>query len=148
MTSDATYGGLGKAVAMNAYRNGILEALSLVGWFANCTRFQTFVRSLYVSNKDHEEWYGDRKTASEMEKDDLERKMHFNLKFFNVRASKLNGICANYKQILKQARPDWPKMLELVTKSPMILNFKKVGLRAKDVETIAYMLAENPYGAS
>ena len=30
----------------------------------------------------------------------------------------------------------------------MILNFKKVGLRAKDVETIAYMLAENPYGAS
>ena len=32
----------GRAVAMNAYRNGALEALSLAGWFANHQRFAAF----------------------------------------------------------------------------------------------------------
>ena len=45
-------------------------------------------------------------------------------------------------------KPEWPKVLELMTKSPLVLNFKDNGYRSKDMETVAYMLADNPFGES
>ena len=36
-----------------------------------------------------------------MEKDDLVKHMHFNLKFFNLRDSMLFGMPSSYKKILK-----------------------------------------------
>jgi len=61
---------LAKAVAMNAKRNGSLEALSIAGWFKNLSSFEGyFVKSLLVSDKDHELWYGDKKQAQEMKKE-------------------------------------------------------------------------------
>lgn len=38
--------------------------------------------------------------------------------------------------------------MELVTKQKIILNFKKCQFKPKDMETFAYMLANNPYGES
>ena len=84
---------------MNAYRNGSLEGLSLVGWFTSYPRFHSFMAATHISNKDHELWYGDKRIASEMKKEDLEKKMHFGLKYLNVRQSKLNGMPSNYKSI-------------------------------------------------
>lgn len=108
----------------------------------------TFVSSLQISVQDHENMYGDKKLAQEMEKEDLVKKMHFKLKYLNIRQSNIAGIAANYKHIMKQQKPEWPKLLKVMTMSPITLNFRKCQLRPKDMETIAYMLADNPYGES
>lgn len=92
--------------------------------------------------------YGDKKLAKEMTKEQLVPHMHCNLKFLNLRTGKINFPGINYKNILKQSKQEWPKVLELVTKTPMIINLKKCGLNSKDCETIAYMLADNHYGES
>jgi len=139
---------MGKAVAMNARRNGALEALSLESWFRNRSSLFAFVQSLLISNKEHETWYGDKKLASEMAKDDLVGRMHYNLKFLNLGGCAVGDFGINYKQIKKQVRPEWPRILELATKAPLTLNMKKCSLRAKDAETLAYMLADNPFGQS
>ena len=55
---------------MNAYRNGALESLSIAMWFNGYDRFrQYFLPCLYVSEKEHEVWYGDKRMAQEMEKE-------------------------------------------------------------------------------
>ena len=50
---------LGKAVAMNAYKNGSLASLSLVNWIGSNSAFQAFINAMAISDKDHELWYGD-----------------------------------------------------------------------------------------
>jgi len=52
-----------------------------------------------VSAKDHEKWYGDRRVADEMQKEDLERHMYFNLKMLNIGTSGIGGFDVNYKNL-------------------------------------------------
>lgn len=54
---------MGTAVAMNSYRNGALEVLILKGWFNAQSGFLSFINETYISNKDHEVLYGDKKAA-------------------------------------------------------------------------------------
>lgn len=86
---------------MNAYRNGALEVFTMVGWFNSNSKLQTFLQGLYISKKDHEDWYGDKKMANEMVKEDLEKHLHCNLKMLNFRGSTLGGFPTNFKQLLK-----------------------------------------------
>ena len=127
---------LGKAIAMNAYRNGALEALSVSKWFSQVEiKFQAvydhfrnyFLAGLYVSERDHEFWYGDKRLAQEMEKDQLVSKMYCNLKILNTSECRLRGMYKvhDYKKILKQTEQDWPNILELATKMPLVLNMEK-----------------------
>ena len=82
-----------------------------------------------------------------MEKDQLVKHMHCNLKFLNIRSSNLK-FHYNYKELVKQKKPVYPSILEFVTKMDSLdLNFKRCQLGKKDMETLAFMLAENPYGA-
>lgn len=55
---------------------------------------------MYISDRDHEELYGDKKLAQEMAREQLAKKMYCNLRFLNVRGSKLAPLSSvNYKQI-------------------------------------------------
>mmetsp|Transcript_5878 Transcript_5878/g.7109 ORF Transcript_5878/g.7109 Transcript_5878/m.7109 type:complete len:89 (-) Transcript_5878:1061-1327(-) len=83
-----------------------------------------------------------------MEKEDLVKHMYCNLKFLNLAKSLLGKFSINYKTIKKQAKPEWPAILELVTKTALTLNMKNCSLKIKDAETLAYMLADNPFGES
>lgn len=83
-----------------------------------------------------------------MQKEDLVRNMNFKLKLLNLGDGPVGNFNYNYKAIKKQVKPEWPQILRLATMSDLNLNLKKTGLRAKDMETIAYMLAENPFGES
>jgi hypothetical protein len=58
---------LGKAMAMNAKRGGSLEAVVISGWFKSYLEFSQFMGAMMISDFDHEEWYGDKKTAKEMQ---------------------------------------------------------------------------------
>lgn len=60
---------LGKAIAMNARKNGSLKAVSIRDWFVNYTQFDQFLSNMSISDQDHEHWYGDKKEAEKMEKD-------------------------------------------------------------------------------
>lgn len=74
--------------------------------------------------------------------------MHCNLKYFNMRVNSLGGFAYNYKSIQKMVKPEWPKLLEFATKTSCIADMRKCNLTTKDMETIAYMLADNHYGDS
>lgn len=139
---------MAKAVAMNAFRNGVLEVLSIRKWISSGAQFKVFIQGLLISKKDHEEWYGDKKLASEMEKEDLEKNLFCKLKQLNFDECVVSGIGVNYKELLKKEKPDWPNVLKLVTMQDMALSFKKSSFTAKDMETFAYMLHDNPFGAS
>jgi len=92
---------MGKAVAMNAYRNGALESLNLKNWFNSYSLFNNYISGLMISVKDHEVWYGDKKLASEMEKEDLVAKLFCKLKYLNIDGCTLTGFPYNYKEIQK-----------------------------------------------
>lgn len=57
---------LGKAIAMNEYKNGSLQAVSMRNWINSYTSMNLFVQNMKISEQDHELWYGDRKAAEAM----------------------------------------------------------------------------------
>ena len=63
---------------MNAKKSGSLVTLSCKNGF-NMNSLNLFVDNLYVSEQDHEYWYGDTSKAQKMEKEDLEKKLHCNI---------------------------------------------------------------------
>lgn len=88
---------LAKAIGMNGYRRGALESIFLRKWFGNKSELFNFVESLLVSNKEHEEWYGDKKVAAEMEKEDLVGHMYCKLSNFDIGESTIRNFDVNYK---------------------------------------------------
>lgn len=131
---------------MNAYKNGSLEAVSAKNWFANETAFRKFMSALCVSEQDHELWYGDKKVAQDMKKEQLESHMYCNLKYFDYSASPFGayGRLFNPKTIQKMLNPVWPSFLHYVGKNAVDLQFEKCSFEAKSMELFAYALGENP----
>lgn len=84
LSNIATFGLLGKAIAMNARKNGSLKAVSIKDWFGNYQQFDSFLNAMSISDKDHELWYGDKKEAENMEKEQLTKKFNFALEYLCV----------------------------------------------------------------
>lgn len=76
-----------------------------------------FLNGMFISDQDHEYWYGDRKTADAMQKEQLDKKMHYALKYISMRTSELANLGHNFKpkNIIKQTNPVWPNFLHWVT---------------------------------
>ncbi len=55
----------GKAVAFNSMKNGSLETISAVGGFDQNSA-NTFFRGMFISEYEHENWYGDKNLAAKM----------------------------------------------------------------------------------
>jgi len=49
---------LAKAVAMNSFKQCSLTFLSMKNSILNYEVLENFLENLYISEKDHEEWYG------------------------------------------------------------------------------------------
>ena len=56
---------------------------------------------MYISDKDHELWYGDSKLAGEMKEGELVKRLHTNLTFLNIKSSQVGGMYHNFKEIEK-----------------------------------------------
>lgn len=82
---------LGKAVAMNAKKNGSLEGLSLKSWFNSFGNMSQFLEAMRISDYDHEMWYGDKKIAKEMTKEQLDVVFHCKIKYLNVEDSTISN---------------------------------------------------------
>ena len=75
---------IGRAIAMNAYKNGSLLGVSLRNWVASYGNAEILFNHMLISDQDHEYWYGDRKAGDAMQKEQLEKKMHFGLQFLDL----------------------------------------------------------------
>lgn len=134
---------------MNAYKNGSLEGLSMRNWIASYANAESFIQYMNISDQDHEYWYGDRKVAEAMQKEQLDRKMHFKMKFIDFQNSNLANWGLNFKPkvIVKQTNPAWPNFLNWVSQSGLDLNLRDCKLNNKDMELFAYAIGQNPVGA-
>jgi len=75
---------LAKACAMNHRKNGGLKFLSISKCFSGYTTANSFYEAFKISDHDHEIWYGDKKVAKDMQKEQLEKKFVYGLEYLNV----------------------------------------------------------------
>lgn len=139
---------IGKAIAMNAYKNGSLTGVSIRNWIASYTTAELFFLHMSISEQDHEHWYGDRKTADAMQKEQLDKKLTFGLKFLDMQGGNFGNFGINFrpKNIVKQTNPTWPNFLHWVTKTKIDLNLRDCKINSKDMELFAHAIGQNPVG--
>jgi hypothetical protein len=89
---------LGNSIAFNHYKNGSLKSLSMRNALIN-GQLHTFLESVYISDKDHEIMFGDKKVANEMEKEKLEKKLQFGLTFIDFKGCNLNCTTCKLKDL-------------------------------------------------
>ena len=70
---------LAKACGMNHKKNGALKYLSMQRCVNSMANLSLFFDAFRVSDVMHENWYGDKKVAKEMQKEQLELKAEFGL---------------------------------------------------------------------
>lgn len=98
---------------MNKKKNGNLKYLSLLTAFNCYQTFKGFLESFKVSDHSHEMWYGDKKVAKDMQKEQLENKFEFGLTYLNMGASILNANGFKFKELSKKTNPSWPLMMNM-----------------------------------
>lgn len=136
---------LGKAIAMNAKKSGSLKYVSLINAFQSYAIFRAFFDSFKISDHDHEMWYGDKKIAKDMTKEQLEKKFHSKLAYLNMGVSILSGNAFKFKELSKYQKPSWPSVLEaFTTQALQTVNLSVCNLNSKDMELFAYGLHQNP----
>lgn len=102
-----------------------------------------------MSDHDQELWYGDKKIAKEMTKDQLEKKFEFGLEFLNVGNSALGANNFKHKELAKRKEPQWPLQMQAFASAGFgVLNFGVCGMNKNDVELLTYSLHQNPFGKS
>jgi hypothetical protein len=79
-----------------------------------------------ISEKEHEEWYGDTKLAKEMKEEQLERETHCSLKFLDLSdALSININDFKLKELKKQLKPNWPPLVYFLAQTKLeALRFK------------------------
>ena len=88
---------LGRAIAMNAYKNGSLSGVSMRNWIPSYASAESFFNYMKISDQDHEYWYGDRKTADAMQKEQLDKNLQFKLEFLDFQSGNFANIGINFK---------------------------------------------------
>jgi hypothetical protein len=138
---------LGKAIAMNARKNGSLEHVSMQNWLNGHQYLNAFCTAMEVSEQDHELWYGDKKTAQAMEKEQLVKSFHCNLKVLDLQWSHaMAGAPFRYKNTAKLSNPTWPSFLKLAASTDLILNMRD-SRWGGHLDMLTYAIGENPTGA-
>jgi Leucine-rich repeat (LRR) protein len=102
-----------------------------------------------VSDHDHELWYGDKKIAKEMTKEQLEKKFEFGLQYLNIGNSILSTNNFKQKELAKRKEPQWPVFLEMFAAAKFdTLNLAVCQLSKNDMELVSFGLHQNPFGRS
>jgi Ran GTPase-activating protein (RanGAP) involved in mRNA processing and transport len=135
-------GNLGKAVAMNCRRKGSLETLSCANGF-ELAGLNKFIDNLYISEQDHETWYGDTLTAGKMAGEDLEKKMFCAIKHFNIKGSNIN-FYDSIAEIKKRVNPAWPQLVKLFSTGLSHVNLAKSCMNTKRSMELMSTCIENP----
>eukprot|EP00347_Sterkiella_histriomuscorum_P023864 403333121 len=140
---------LGKSCAMNKKKNGNLKYLSLFSCIPSYAVFAAFLESFKVSDYSHELWYGDKKVAKDMTKEQLENKFECGLKYLNLNQSLLSGNLFKHKDHIKKLNPNWPSFLRLLSSEQLeVLQMSNSQMHKNDMELLQYALHQNPVALS
>jgi Ran GTPase-activating protein (RanGAP) involved in mRNA processing and transport len=94
-------------------------------------------------------WYGDKKIAKDMTKEQLEKKFVFGLSYLNLGNSYVNNNGFRFKELSKHLYPQWPGLIEaFATAHLQTVNLSVCNLVSKDMELLSYALHQNPKGKS
>ena len=116
---------LAKGCAMNKKKNGNLKYLSMEKCIGSYANLAAFLNNFSVSDYDAEMWYGDKKIAKDMEKEQLEKKFEFGLTYLNIGLGSHGGIGFKLKDYQKKKDPQWPSLVTfLADPSIHTLNLK------------------------
>ena len=122
--------------------------MSFKNSISSTTNLELFLGGFYVSDKDHEVWYGDAKVANEMKLEELVPKLHCGLKYLDIRGSTLNQSLFKMKNYETKVDPDWPKLIQLMAKTKIeLLNIGQSKIDMKSIELYACSIGKNPVGA-
>lgn len=73
---------------------------------------------MWISDKNHEEVYGDKAVAAEMKLDQLTKKLYCGLEYLSVDFGDAStGQSFNWKELEKQKDPEWPTIMKVLAKS-------------------------------
>ncbi|CAI2362392.1 unnamed protein product [Moneuplotes crassus] len=133
---------LGTAVAMNSKKDCSLETLSCSNGFSN-NGLETFINSLYISEKDHERWYGDAVVAEKMSGSDLDLRWNFNIKHFNINQTILR--CdISIATLKKYTNPKYPPLVRLFSSCMTHVDLNNSGLNSKRTMELLTTCLDNP----
>lgn len=111
---------------MNHKKSGALKYLSLMTSINSYSSLKLLLDSCKVSDHMHELWYGDKKIAKEMTKEQLEAKFEFGLSYLNISRSILNNIAFKHKETIKRKDPQWPNFMAMFAASSIeTINFSQ-----------------------
>ena len=142
--SSGYYSLIAKALAMNKYKNGALTHFNLK--YALATNvLEAFIGYMYVSDREHEEWYGDSKVARDMTHDQLVKKLYFGLTYLNLGGSAMKEQNFRLKNYEVLNNPEWPRIMRVLAESGLTcLNLDKCQIQPKGVELWSVALGNNP----
>lgn len=113
---------LGRAIALNAKRNGSLEYFSAVNAISNFPNLAMLISNLWVSDYDNEMWYGDEAEARKMFGDQKVKKFHSCLKQFIL--GKTNMVSNIHLPSLKHEPYDkYPQFIKFICENPALKSF-------------------------
>lgn len=118
-------------MAFNAKKNGSLEYLYFEGCELVYSNFLThFCSNLWISEHDHEQWYGDQQKAAKMQGDDFKKVFYCNLKNFSYSNNKLVSNF-NLNSFKKEYKPDDPSFTKFIQNNSnlQLLNLKGCSLK-------------------
>jgi len=104
---------------MNNKKGGNLKYVSLVSCIQSYNDLENMIKAMKVSDKDMEDWYGDKKVAKEMQGDQLEKAFHFGLVYLDVSNCALTNYAFKMKNLQKENDPKWPCFMHFLA-SPQL----------------------------
>lgn len=130
---------------MNHKKEGSLKYLYLYSAFQSYGYLRSFLENFMISDYDQEMWYGDKKIAKDMQKEQLEKRFEFGLTLLDVGNSTLSGNGFKQKELVKKKEPQWPHFIRMFAQASFeYINMQMCKLQKADVELLAYSLHPNP----
>ena len=134
---------LGKAIGFNARKKGSLQSVDMNEVIANVSNLMTMYKAMFISEHDHESWYGDANKLSKMQGKDFEKIYYNNLKDLRLNSCTI-PTSFNYATWKKQFDPEDPDFVKLLARSQKLENvqLQQCNLNRQDADIL--LLALDP----
>jgi hypothetical protein len=129
-------------------KNGVLRHLSMRNSSSDIGRIQDFLSSFRVSEKQHEEWYGELKVANEMKHDQLVKKLYCGLQFLDLGGCRFGASSFKVKNFEVLNEPVWPEMVQFIAQAQLpVLDLRACRIASTNVELFTCAIGKNPVAA-
>lgn len=140
--SEANISLLGKAIAFNARKGGVLEYVNLDSTITNHYNVENLYKGMNISEYDHENTYGDINKANKMQGEALQKIYCNNLKVLQLNRCNQLGSNFNMTAFKRQFKPADTDFIKLIarTKTLTSLQLSGCGLTKNDADLLQLSL--------